>query len=217
MARSAEQTTNWVAQKISEMQGAQADVIGPTTIRINRMNYPPFLAAIIAVRVVTAEVLQPLLDANSSIEIVVNIPKESMWTGSAIASAVDRGIAFGGLSDLMTAVNSAEDVSAYIRKEYAFVERGLRQHSRVLSWDREFDRVYLVHRYQLPSFRFVMLNEYELTTDHVRTARDRYGAFDAILINNPNGKPTSGADELAESLDIGIFLWAEFFGRLNHV
>jgi hypothetical protein len=60
-----------------------------------------------------------------------------------------------------------------------------------------------------------MLNEYELTADHVRTARSRYGAFDAILINNPNGKATSAASDVAKGLRVGIFMWREFLGRLN--
>jgi hypothetical protein len=49
----------------------------------------------------------------------------------------------------------------------------------------------------------------------VRTARDRYGAFDAILINNPNGKPTTGAVEVAKSMSVGFFMWGQFLGRLN--
>lgn len=215
MQRSAEQMTSWVAKNISKMDEVyEATVIGPNLLQVRRKKYDPFVAAIVSVEVVTTEVLEPILDANPAIEIVVNVPRESVWTGGAIQSAGTRGIAFGAVRDLMSAI-SDEDVRAYVRKEYAFVERGLRQHNRVSGWDREFDRVYLVHRDELPPLRFVMLNEYELTADHVRTARDRYGAFDTVLINNPNGKPTGDAIELAKSMGIGIFLWAEFFGRLN--
>jgi hypothetical protein len=108
-----------------------------------------------------------------------------------------------------------ENVREYTRREYEFVERGLNQHDRVSGLEREFDRVYLVHRHHLPPVRFVMLNEYELTGDHVRTARSRYGAFDVVLINNPNGKPTSGALAVAEDMGIEIFKWRELLGRLN--
>jgi hypothetical protein len=215
MPRSAEQTTSWVAEKISKMAEVhEARAIGPNTLQIIRKKYDPFVAAIIAVPIVTAEILQPLLGADSTIEIVVNVPKESLWTGSAITSAAARGVAFGGISDLMSAV-SDENVREYTRREYAFVERGLRQHNRVLRLAREFDRVYLVHRNELPPLRFVMLNEYELTADHVRTARSRYGVFDVVLLNNPNGEPTTGALEVAKEMRVGIFKWAEFFGRLN--
>jgi hypothetical protein len=194
----------------------EAAVIGPNTLRITRKKYGPFVAGIISVPIVTAESLQPLLDADSEIEIVVNVPKESLWTGTAIAAAAAQGVAFGGISDLMSAVSrNAENVREYTRREYEFVERGLNQHDRVSELEREFDRVYLVHRYHLPPLRFVMLNEYELTADHVRTAQSRYGTFDAVLVNNPNGNPTSGALEVAEDMGIGIFKWREFLGRLN--
>ncbi len=215
MARSAEQTTTWVAEQLSEVPGViEAAVESPNTFRIIRRVYDPFVAAILSVPVVTAEILHPLLEADSAIEIVANVPKESVWTGGAIAFAATQGVAFGGMRDLMSAVDR-ENVREYTRSEYAFVERGLSQHDRVSRLEREFDRVYLVHRHQLPPMRFVMLNEYELTGDHLRAARSRYGHFNAVLLNNPNGKATTGALEVAEELGVGILKWGQFLGRLN--
>jgi hypothetical protein len=60
-----------------------------------------------------------------------------------------------------------------------------------------------------------MLNEYELTADHVRTAKSQYGIFDTVLLNDPNGKPTSSALQVAENMGIEILKWREFLGRLN--
>lgn len=215
MARTAEQTTGWVADIISKLEQVdEAVVTGPHTLRITRHKHAPFVAGVISVSAVTPEIVKPVLVADISIEILVNVPKESMWTGAAIAEATSRGVAFGGISDLMSVV-SKEDVRRYVRSEYSFVERGLEQHDRVSGFDREFDRVYLVYRHDLPPLRFVMLNEYELTGDHVRTARDRYGAFDIVLLNNPNGKATTGAQEVAKAMGIGIFKWGQFLGRLN--
>jgi hypothetical protein len=215
MARSGEQTTGWVAGNISKMpQVHEAAVIGPNSIRITRDDYEPFVAGIISTPLVTAGILQPLFDSDSTIEIAVNVPKESIWTGTAIALSVMHSAAFGGVSDLMSAI-SHENVREYVRPEYKFVERGLNQHNRVSGLERRFDRVYQIHRHELPSLCFVMLNEYELTADHVRTARCRYGAFDAILINNPNGRATGGALETAQGIGIGIFKWREFLSRLN--
>jgi hypothetical protein len=138
--------------------------------------------------------VQPVLDSETPIEILINVPKESFWTGLAISATSARGVAFGGIGDLMSAV-SKEDVGEYTRLEYDFVERGLRQHTRVLRLEREADRVYVVHRQSLAPVRFVMLNEHELTADHVRTARDRYGTLDAVLLNNPNGSWTTEAEK----------------------
>ena len=215
MVRPPEQTTAWVAERIAEMAQVQkAEVVGRHVLRVTRDKYAPFAAGVISVPVVTPQSVQSVLDADPSVEILVNVPKEAFWTGPAITTAAARNVAFGGVGDLMSAI-SEEDVRRYIRSEFDFVERGLRQHSRVSRLEREADRVYLVLRHGLSPLRFVMLKEYELTSDHVRTARDRYGAFDAILINNPNGKPTTGAVEVAKSLDVGIFMWGQFLGRLN--
>jgi hypothetical protein len=217
MERPAEQTTRWVAEnnlmKLDKVH--EVTLTGPNTLRITREQYEPFVAAVISAPVVTAETLKRLSHADSAIEIVANVPKESFWTGTAIALVAAQGAAFGGISDLMSAV-SRRDVRAYKRSEYIFVERGLDQHDRVSGFDREFDRVYLVHRYGLPPLRFVMLNEYELTGDHVRTARSRYGTFDAILINNPNGQPTSTARAVANDIGVDILKWRQFLGRLNN-
>jgi hypothetical protein len=114
----------------------------------------------------------------------------------------------------MSAV-SDENVREHVKREYVFVERGLIQHNRVSRLEREFDRVYLVHRTGLDPLRFVMLNEYELTADHIRSARSRYGAFDAVLMTNPNGEPTGDAEGVAKDIGVGIFKWREFLGRLN--
>jgi hypothetical protein len=215
MAISAGQTTAWVAGNISKMnEVVDVSVISPKTIRVTRKNHTPFVAAIIAVDVVRSELVQQLLDDDPAIEIIANVPTGAVWTGTAIALASDRDVSFGGIADLMRAV-SRENVRQYIRPEYEFVERGLGQHTRVANLERKFDRVYQVHRYELPSLTFVMLNEYELTADHVRTARAKYGPFDAVLINNPNGKPTAAAIEVAKDIGAGIFMWREFLGRLN--
>ena len=60
-----------------------------------------------------------------------------------------------------------------------------------------------------------MLNEYELTADHIRTARDRYGSFDVVVNTNPNGSVTSAAAEAAKSMGVEILKWGPFFGRIN--
>jgi hypothetical protein len=216
MARPPQETTAWVASHhLVELPDVRDVVIaGPQTLRILRNGYEPFTAGIISSTRVTPDVLQPLLDTDRSIEIVANVPRESVWTGAAISFATARRVAFGAISDLMRAV-SWEDVREYVRPEYSFVERGLSQHHRVTTFDREFDRVYIVHRNGLPSLRFVMLNEYELTADHVRTACDRYGNFDVILLNNPNGRPTETAKEVADGIGVKILMWGQFLGRLN--
>jgi hypothetical protein len=215
MARSPEQTTQWVAEKIAKMKEVEdIKLTDPHTLKVVRKTYDPFVAGVVSVEKVTRSVIRPVLATSRTIEIVANVPAESFWTGAAIELAREHGSAFGGLRDLMSAVGK-ENVRSYIRREYEFVERGLRQHSKVSGLDRKYDRVYLVHRDGLPSLRFVMLDAYELTGDHIRSARDRYGHFDAVLLNNPNGRATSSAEDVADSMGVGVFKWGNFLSRLN--
>lgn len=215
MSRPPEESTSWVAEKTRGMEGVEDVVIsGRFSFKVTRADLPPFVAGVISSSSVTANHVLEALDAPPEIEILVNIPRESIWTGEAIRLAEIHQIAFGGIGDLMRAVRS-EDVRQYVRPEFGFVERGLQQHSCVRSYIREADRVYLIHRYGLPDLTIVMLNEYEFTADHLRVARERYGRFDMILLNNPNGSATTGANELGRTLGIGIFKWGQFLGRLN--
>ena len=215
MSRSPEESTSWIAEKTRSMTGVNDVVIlGPFSFRVTRVELPPFDAGVISTSAVTADHVQAVLDASPEMEILINIPKESIWTEGAIHLADVNQIAFGGIGDLMRAV-SAENVRQYVRPEFQFVERGLLQHHRVSSYVRKADRVYQINRNGLPDLTIVMLNEYELTADHIRVARERYGSFDLVLLNNPNGSATTGAKELGNSMGIGIFKWSQFLGCLN--
>lgn len=110
---------------------------------------------------------------------------------------------------------SQKNVESFQKKEYSFVERGLNQHNRVNHFDRLFDRLIEIHRGDLPSVKIVLLNEYELTAEHIRHARDAYGEFSAVLRTNPNGGATSNAHLVAKELGAEIFQWGEFLSRLN--
>ncbi len=129
MARTPEESTSWVAQKIRGMAEVEDVVIlGHFSFRVNRVALPPFVAGVISVSSVTARHVEEVLATSTDMEILVNIPKESIWTGEAIFFAAAHQIAFGGIGDLMSAVR-CEDVRQYVRSEFQFVERGLRQHN----------------------------------------------------------------------------------------
>lgn len=214
MARSPEQTTNWVAELLKERCQKTSVQLTSQILQVMRDDYPPFNAAIISAPQVTAAHVQPFVAGNHPVEVIVNVPKESFWDGDAIKLAQTNTIAFGGVGDLMS-VSSQEHVRSHVRSEYRFIEEGLMQHDKVLSLDREYDRIYLIHRNGLKPLRFVALNEYELTGDHIRTAKRRYGSFDLVLLNNPNGQATSSALDVAEGFDVRILKWKQLLGRLN--
>ena len=60
-----------------------------------------------------------------------------------------------------------------------------------------------------------LVYEYELTAEHVRATREKYGEFSVIVKTNPNGNITSRAQEVGKELDVGLLTWGEFLARLN--
>jgi hypothetical protein len=213
--RTAEWTGKWARERLERHEEvAGVELLAPQVLRIVRKTYQPFLAGAIASQCVVASTFAQLLNTSSEIEFVANISRESYWTGQAIELASRHSVAFEGMGDLLSAI-SLPDVSLYVNKEFAFVERGLSQHPKVSGFERAHDRKYVVKRKQLADVSVVLLKEYELTADHVRTARSRYGVFTAILLTNPNGGATSSAEQAAKLIGARIYKWGAFFGRLN--
>lgn len=208
-------TGDWVAERLLKHTDVEeAEVVEPQIVHVTRNEHDSFSVGTIAMERVEVGAVLPLINGEHEIGFIMNVPSESFWTGEAISAAAERYIAFGGLGDLYRAIR-LPFVGEYENKEFSFVERGLRQHSRVHAYRRLHDRLYRIERLGRSELTVVLLNEYELTADHVRNARDRYGAFDTILITNPNGGPTSSAVQAAESIGADIHKWAGFFGRLN--
>ena len=208
-------TGSFVARSVKRHKNVEdVELLTPQVVKVVRKEDPPFLAGTIASERVERHTIEHLVRGDFKIDFIANVPKESIWTGEAIDLATSQSVAFGGLGDLLSAV-ALSDVRSYEKKEFGFVERGLRQHSRVQGFKRIYDRLYIVNRRNLPGVTVVLLNEYELTADHIRTARDRYGEFSDILITNPNGNPTSSAKLAADSMGAKIHVWGGFMSRLH--
>jgi hypothetical protein len=207
--------TEWVAGNLRKAGDvSEVEVLSDQVLRVSRSKYDPFVAGIISVKCVEADAVRPLVKSKLGVEIIANVPKESCWTGGALRLARDNNVATGAYGDLLRVIN-LQDVRAFQPKETEFVERGLRQHDRISSFERVYDRIYRISRNGLPDLTVVMLNEYELTADHLRTARDRYGQFSVAVITDPNGSVTSSAAEAAQTMGVEILKWGPFFGRLN--
>lgn len=215
MARPISETTAWVAQVMREKGGVRGvDQVSDRSIRISRDRHPPYIAGIISKRDVVADDVHAVLGEEPDVDIIINVPSSGVWQGSGIFATQLAGVAFGGMGDLQSCIDR-EDPSAYVKSEYEFIERGLRQHNRVQAIIREADRLFLLHRNGLPEIRVLALYEYELTADHIRTARERYGSFDLVLISNPNGRPTEGAANVAAELGVELLMFRELLSRLN--
>ena len=188
--------------------------LGEIFISIERKKYAPFSTAIISEQVVHPRAIQQIISLGVESHFIANIPKSGIWTGDAIFATNVQNLGWGGFGELMSAINN-EEVTTFQKKEYSFVERGIRQHNRVCNYERIFDRVYCISRRNLPSISVAFIYEYEFTAEHVRTARDRYGEFSVIVKTNPNGTITQLANDVAKGLGIEIFAWGEFLSRLN--
>jgi hypothetical protein len=209
------ETSEWVAGNLRRARHvSKVEVLSDQVLRISRSQFDPFVAGVVSVNRVQADTVRALVNSKLNVEIIANVPKESYWTGGALRLAHANNIATGAYGDLLRVID-LEEVRGFQPKETEFVERGLRQHDRISSFDRIHDRLYRISRDGLPDLTVAMLNEYELTSDHLRTARDRYGKFSVAVITNPNGRATSSAKDAAETMDVEILKWGPFYGRLN--
>jgi hypothetical protein len=209
-------TGKWIAEKVEKCEEVESISITDSNIlNIVRKAHPPIVVATLAEATVSVEAVRQALGHRENVQFVVNVPKVSYVTGPALDYAKNEGFAIGGLGDLMRAL-SIPDVTQYVPKTIAFIERGLRQHDRVHSFERRADLYYLIHRRNsLKDVLVVFLHEYELVADHLRVARDRYGRFDIVVITDPNGNATTEAEAVAEEFGCRIYKWGKFLGALN--
>jgi hypothetical protein len=204
----------WVSKVLSEQPDiAKATQLSPNLVDVERTEQPGFLLGVTSVQLVTSEVVGPFFEGDLRPSFVVNIPKEGVWTGGAIEALRANSIAFGGMGDLHRAVRE-DDPRDYVFKEYAYVERRIRQHRRVTNIDRLYDRVWRVHRASRNTLDVAISNAYDLTADEVRTAHVRYAPFDLLFHTNIMGRITEEAHVAAQELGIELVTSGEFFKRL---
>lgn len=206
----------WVADKIKaqSLHVKDVEIVEFQVLRVTR-KYDTFMLGTTAFERVDSTVVRTLIERFNTLSFIANIPKESFWTGKAINLVSQYSIAFGGISDLFRALPDPTDIRQYKNPEFSFVEQALKQHNIVTEMKRIHDRKYVLGRLRLPDFTIVLVNEYELTKDHVRRAKKRYGIFDAILITNPNGNATTQARETARSINICIYKLGQLMARIN--
>lgn len=209
-------TGRWVAQKVrGHTEVSEVEVVAPTTIRITRQNHPDVIVRTTSEPKVTGAVAETMLRATPPADFLVVVPTASRITGQALDSARNAGVPIGRMGDIMSALG-LEDVRRYVNKEFVFVERGLRQHSRVSGFERIDERRYRISRPEsLDDIFVVFVNEYEVTADVLRTARDRFGSFEWVVLTNPNAKVTESASEAATQLGLNIHRWGAFLSALN--
>ena len=212
----------WIAEKIntSNIQGTSATAESDEVVFVRRtekssedIGVVPNIRRNLRMIVSTNDV-EEILALQPEIAMMVVIPREARWSRSAMEYLQSQEVAFGGVGDLYSAICYDNDISIYRNKTFAFVDDGLRRHSRVadLNWvDSGWVEVHLKNK----SVVTVALNgEYDITMDVAREASRISGNFDILLKTNPNGSITSDGAENVKQLGFRTLKWGEIFGYL---
>lgn len=150
-----------------------------------------------------------------NLDFFLNIVKEAYIDGELVELASTFNFGIGDLSDLFSALNKG-NVSNYITQDIEYVMKNLPQHNRLTNLERLDYRRFKIHRLDLPSIIVLVLNDYELTADVLRSGIRKYGKFDAILSSNPNRRElTTTAQTVISNAGLQVFSWRELFGHLN--
>ena len=208
-------TGSWLAKKLQgHMNVARTELLEPQILQVTRKKHETVVIGSVATTFVVGSTIQPLIDGSFDISFIVNIPKEASWSGEAMDLADSKTVGVGGMEDLFRAMNNP-CVREYRRKEYTYFEEVMGQHQNVWHVVRVHDRKYIVNTWDERKVVVVLLNEYELAAEKIRTTRKRYGTFEIVLITNPNGEATTEAKSAARSLGARIFKLRNFMGFLK--
>lgn len=182
-------------------------------ILLSRKDHQPTRFAILKERSVAAAHVEPLLDGE--VDFIVNVPREGIFLGDAIAVMENRGVPWGSLADGMRAVR-LEFPRTYIPYPYEFVLSGLRRHSRVQSVARlDSRRLRVGRRDGLRELVLYIEGSYQAEVATVNFALDRCSPFDIFVASDPNAGPTDNAKLAAARAGVEILRWRETLGRLN--
>lgn len=107
--------------------------------------------------------------------------------------AYKRGIAVGRFGELQSALKEARDVSQFVARERAYVQKRLETNRFVLRWHRVGENAYRITRATLTPTRLTIatFDQYEATVDEILSLLEQYSDLDlnALVATNPN---TSG-------------------------
>lgn len=105
-------TGPWVAKKIMSRDDIQdVKVIEPQVLAVKGSTRTSFLLGTIAVDCVDGAAIREVRTKNlGALSFIVNIPKDSLWTGEAINLVSRYSIAYGGMGDLHRAISHPEEI-----------------------------------------------------------------------------------------------------------
>jgi hypothetical protein len=213
----------WIAAKLNsagEFPGVEAIIDSKNVVFVQRSDKPDAYIGIIpttpqnSTPVVSLDTATSIHAEKPTMSMMIAVPKGARWSGDAMSWLQFEGIAFGGVGDLLSAINYDEEISTHRNKTLAFVDDGLRRHSHVadLEW---IDSKKVEIRLRNDETVIVALdNSYDITMSVARDAARILGEFDILLKTNPNGSITSNGAESVARLGFETMKWGELFGHL---
>jgi hypothetical protein len=206
----------WIAKKLEDSPEVQeVTVNGNGTLTINRRTHSTAYVAYLSVPVFDGSAVRNAHQVHPTARFIMNLPGSAITKIDAFREAKKIGVAIGGLGDLMGAM-SESDPANYVAREIKYIEKILRQHDRVSTFDRIDLTKYRISRRGLPDVTVCVGLDYEVTAEAIRDAIDKYGDFDAYVTSNPNARAVS-PQAIAASRSAGrkVFLWREFMAALG--
>ena len=208
-------TKDFIIKKLKDFKPAEnINSIGQNLILVERRKGIDFTAFTLSLERIELARLEEICNSFPNINFIVNIKKQHYIPCNAIEYLHIQNISFGTVGDFMSYCNN-QDNEVLLDKEFYFISRGLRQHKAVKSFQRLDNKRIEIVRYNLPSIIAIMINEYNITGESIRFARDLYGEFKIIIKTNPNGSITTQAHKLSKQLDLECCTWGDFLGKLN--
>jgi len=210
---------NWskdfLIKKLKNFKPAdKIDSIDQNLILVKRKNGIDFNAFTLSLEKIELVTLQEICNKFTNLNFIVNIKKQYEIPWNAVEYLHNMQITIGGVGDFMRFCNE-EDNRILQDKEFHFVSRGLRQHKMVKEFKRLDNRRIEIVRNGLPTIISIMINEYDVTGESIRFARDLYGEFKVVIKTNPNGSITTQAHMVSKQLDVECCNWGDFLGKLN--
>jgi len=208
--------TDWAAQMLSDMD--DLDVVGRTPedfLVVSSKSGYAFRVAVLGVKGVIQVAHVALLFAGAAKpELVVNVPSETLWSGSAINRIHSAPAAFGTLGDVSRAARTGNAVS-FRNKNMQFYIGAMRQHSNVTSVSYVYENMFEVVRKIGKTLIVAVVEAYNLSAEDVRNARARLGHFDVVVKSSSYGSITSQAEAAAQSMGAEALMFGPLMGRLG--
>lgn len=203
----------WIVSQLTTHDKVKSLTMDNEIIVIQRKKGEELRVAVVSNEYLTTSDVQHLYNS-VDIGFLLNIQKDAYISGGVINSFEHRQIAVGGLGDLYRILNQ-EYNWPYQNPEIKFVQRGLEQHTKVSRLNRLDSRRFEIERQGLSTVTILVLNDYDLSVESVRSGKQVYKDYDAILASNPNVRISNEAYGVAKGMNVNIYKWAELLGKLN--